>query len=285
MKAATTYLLLAVAATLHTRGAPHVNCSDANPMVYVGEHMRMLRTLASVNTEHQVDTLKLRVAAALTGDARRAGLLRALANLKVKCHDETTTATLTAQYDAATKVSAMAAMAGIATVTADVADMEIADVAFVTGSGSAAKHLRIKPDDTATGLANGKCTLSNYLQHEGPADSSNAHANWQINLKVITIDTTAGSQNAAQAMCCATDTNCASTTQDTKVGIKKGKIYKAEPPAKQATGKTKGPAGKKDIQWHFPNAELAYQCAKADSEMHGRWQGPSRQGTLAQCGA
>nr|ARB50627.1 variant surface glycoprotein [Trypanosoma brucei] len=268
MNAATTYLLLALAAALHTRGAPHVNCTGANPMVYVGEHMRMLKNLASVNTEHQVDALKLRVAAALTGDARRAGLLRALANLKVKCHDETTSATLTAQYDAATKVSAMATMAGIATATATVADMEIADVAFADGSGTAPKHLRIKPDGTATGLTTSKCSLQDYLKHEGPADSSNAHAKWQINLKVVTIDTTDGSQNAAQAMCCATNSNCGSSTQGTKVGIKKGKIYKAEAPANQATGKTKGPAAKKTIEWHFPNADLAYQCAKADTELH-----------------
>nr|AGQ50249.1 variant surface glycoprotein [Trypanosoma brucei] len=268
MNAATTYLLLALAAALHTRGAPHVNCTGANPMVYVGEHMRMLKNLASVNTEHQVDALKLRVAAALTGDATRAGLLAALANLKVKCHDETTSATLAAQYNAATKVSAMAALAGIATATADVAEMEIADVNFVTGSGSAAQHLRIKPDDTKTGLTPTKCSLQDYVTNDGPPDSSNAHAKWQINLKVVTIDTTDGSQNAAQAMCCATDGNCASTTQGTKVGIKKGKIYKAEAPANQATGKTKGPAGKKDIQWHFPNADLAYQCAAADTALH-----------------
>ncbi|SCU71760.1 uncharacterized protein TEOVI_000334100 [Trypanosoma equiperdum] len=167
MKAATTYLLLTIAAARASRGAPHDNCSDANPMVYVGEHMRILKNLSEVNTEHQVDAIKLRIAAALSSDTKRAGLLRALANLKTKYHDDAVETTLKQKYDAATKVTSMAALAGTAQVTQELSNFQIVAETFVQGEGSAAKHLRIKPDDTATGLATGKCPLLDYLQHSG----------------------------------------------------------------------------------------------------------------------
>ncbi|AAQ16093.1 variant surface glycoprotein (VSG, atypical), putative [Trypanosoma brucei brucei TREU927] len=251
-----------------TAAETNPNCSiqDHNN-VYIGELVKKLKTAASLPDVNVKKSKKLKIAALLTTDRKKAAFLQALSDLHLSCKRGDDDRALQTLIGLASKAAALAHMAGTSAALTKLATLKkkTDTNAFTTGTNSAQRK-RIAVDGAKTGINTGKCTIHSYINAEAPAGADKALSNWQHSLKVVKPDTTAATQGATQAMVCeTTNGQCSSSSSGNTAGISSGTLYKTDPAAKQQTGKVKPSATTKE--WVFHSDKIAHQAAQLDTEL------------------